>query len=304
MELKYLPTLKAILETGSFYGAARKLNYAQSTITFQMQQLEQELGIKLFEKIGRKMALTQAGKDIMPYVDAILENMERLECYGKEPMEMRGSLKILLAETLLTYQMQPVLAEFRRQAPHVRLSLQAMNCYRITDEIIRGNADIGIHYSVGGYGSSIVMEELQEYQTVLVGHASLQGEELDFITKGQRKELCLLVSDIDGVYQKRIDHYLEQKDIRMGGSMELGTTEAAKRCLLSNLGVCFLPRYVVAEELEQGLLQEIPTEMEKDKITSLCVYHKNKWITPAMELFIRILKEQAERGIFENGGSR
>ena len=301
MELKYLSTLKAILETGSFYSAAQKLNYAQSTITFQMQQLEQELGIKLFEKIGRKMVLTRAGEEIMPYVDAILENIERLETYSKEPYEMKGTLKILLAETLLTYQMQPVLKEFHKQAPHVQLSLQAMNCYRITDEICKGNADIGIHYNVGGYGNSIVTEELKEYQTVLVGPVSLNEDESDFVTKGQRKELCLLVSDLDGVYQKRIDRYLEQQDIRMYGIMELGTTEATKRCLLSGLGVACVPRYVVAEELEKGLLKELKTQLENDRITSICVYHKNKWITPAMELFIRIMKEYADHDTFEHG---
>ena len=299
MDLKYLPTLKAILQTGSFYAAARKLNYAQSTITFQMQQLEQEMGVKLFEKIGRKMVLTQAGEEIMPYVDAILENMERLESYGKTAAELNGSLRVLVAETLLTYRMQPVLAEFHKQAPQVHLSLQVMNCYKITDEIVNGNADIGIHYNVGGYqNSTIVAERLQEYRTVLVGHPSLPAAERDFITRGQRKEICLLVSDTDGVYQRRFDHYLEERDIRLSGIMELGATEAIKRCLQSNLGVAYLPRHVVAEELAGGTLTEIPTEVEKQTVTALCVYHKNKWITPAMELFIRILKEQTERGVF------
>ncbi len=297
MELKYLPTLKAILETGSFYGAARKLNYAQSTITFQIQQLEQKLDIKLFEKIGRKMVLTQAGQEVMPYVDAILENMERLENYGREPQELRGTLNVLLAETLLTYRMQPVLAEFRRRAPRVRLSLKAMGCYDITDKIINGEADIGIHYKVGGYGNTIMTEKLQEYETVLVGHPSLTEEESDFCTEDQRKEFCLLITNSDRVYQKQIDHYLEKKRIRMSGAMELGTTEAAKRCVLSNLGVTYLPRYVIQEELEQGLLKELPNEVDENTITALCAYHKNKWVTPAMELFIRITKELAENGV-------
>lgn len=301
MELKYLPTLKAILETGSFYGAAKKLNYAQSTITFQIQQMEQELSIKLFEKIGRRMVLTQAGREILPYVDAILENMEYLESYGRKPMELRGECKVLLAETLLTYQMQEVLREFRRQAPHVRLSLEVMNCYRITEEIMKGNADIGVHYDVGGYSNAIITEYLQEYETVFIGHPSLSEEERDFLTEGQRKEVCMLVSDLDGVYQKRIDRYLEKKNIRMGGYMALGTTEAAKRCALSNLGAACMPRYVVEKELAEGSLAEIATEMEQQSITAICAYHKNKWVTPAMELFIRILKEKAEEGALAKG---
>ena len=60
MEFKYLHTFRTIIETGSFTKAAEKLNYTQSTITFQIGQLEQELSVKLFEKIGRKMVLTKA----------------------------------------------------------------------------------------------------------------------------------------------------------------------------------------------------------------------------------------------------
>ena len=78
MNTKYLLTLKAILETGSFQKAADSLNYTQSTVTFQMKQLEEELSIKLFEKIGRKMVLTQAGKDILPCFESILQAEEQI----------------------------------------------------------------------------------------------------------------------------------------------------------------------------------------------------------------------------------
>lgn len=94
MEIKYLNTFKAILETGSFQKAAERLNYAQSTITLQMQLLEQELSVKLFEKIGRKMKLTQAGKELIPYVDNVIEAVQQMENYGKDSQELTGSLRI------------------------------------------------------------------------------------------------------------------------------------------------------------------------------------------------------------------
>ena len=72
MELKYLNTFRTIVETGSFTKAAEKLNYTQSAITFQIDQLEQELSAQLFEKVGRRMALTKAGELLIPYVDEVL----------------------------------------------------------------------------------------------------------------------------------------------------------------------------------------------------------------------------------------
>ena len=69
MDLKYLATIKAILETGSFQKAATRLNYTQSTVTFQVRQLEAELRVQLFERVGRRMVLTQAGQEILPYIE-------------------------------------------------------------------------------------------------------------------------------------------------------------------------------------------------------------------------------------------
>ena len=100
MKTQYLVTFKTILETGSFQKAADKLGYTQSTITFQIKQLEEELSLKLFEKIGRRMELTQAGKDIMPYVDMILQGTEQIRNYGKKLSEISGSLKLAIQDML------------------------------------------------------------------------------------------------------------------------------------------------------------------------------------------------------------
>lgn len=70
----------------------------KSTITFQIKQLEEELALKLFEKIGRRMELTQAEKDIMPYIDMILQGAEQISNYGKSMSEISGSLKLAISE--------------------------------------------------------------------------------------------------------------------------------------------------------------------------------------------------------------
>lgn len=291
MELKYLQTLKVILEAGSFMGAARQLNYTQSTITFQIQQLEQELAVRLFEKIGRKMVLTQAGHDLLPYIDTILQNVRQLQNYGKDKQALCGELKIAIPESLLTYRIQPVLQAFRQQAPEVRLSLQALNCYEIRDRVAGGSVDLGIHYNVGGYGTALLIKKLLAFPLVLVGSTSLCGADCDFITSEQQKELCLLTSDRASIYHKLFDGYLRGKGIVLTGTMEVGSTEAIKRSVISNVGVAFLPRFTVGDELARGLLQELKTELAGEQITAVCVYHKNKWQSPAMQLFIELAQK-------------
>ncbi|MFY4776503.1 LysR substrate-binding domain-containing protein [Metabacillus sp. RGM 3146] len=81
-----------------------------------------------------------------------MQSVEQLKNYGKGTKELKGNLKVAIPETLLTNQMQPVLKAFREQAPGVKLSLQALNCYTIRDQLINGGADFGVHYDVGGLG--------------------------------------------------------------------------------------------------------------------------------------------------------
>lgn len=292
MELKYLKTFKTILETGSFQKAAERLNYAQSTITLQMQILEQELSVKLFDKIGRRMELTQAGRELLPYINSALEAVERMEDYGKSGKEPAGELRIAMPESLLLYRMQPVIREFRKQAPKVSLSLQIPNCYIIRDQVLNGGIDIGIHYDVGGYGYSLITEPLCSYPTALIASPQLEQEERDFATEKQRKNLCLLTVDRNSVFHKMLDGYLKKMDIVLSGEMEIGSIEAVKSSVSSNLGVAYLPRFAVEEELASGTLTELALKCPPEQITAVCTYHKNRWVTPAMGLFLGLMREE------------
>lgn len=292
MELKYLNTLKTILETGSFQNAARKLNYTQSTVTFQMQQLEQELSIKLFEKIGRKMILTQVGQELLPYIDTVLQSTEQICNYGKSISEMTGTLRVAIPESFLSYKMQPILKAFREQAPNVQLILKAMNCYAIQDEIINGGVDIGVHYDVGGYPYTVLTELLADFELTLVASSVIASEQLDFLKQHQRKPLNLISSDRCSIYQKMFDRYLQEKNIILNTIMELWSIEATKKSVVSNLGIAYLPKFTVEEELKSGALIALKTDLDCQKITAICAYHKNKWISAPMKLFIRLLKQE------------
>lgn len=296
MEIKYLNTFKTILEAGSFQKAAERLNYAQSTITLQMQTLEQELSVKLFEKIGRQMKLTQAGKELIPYIDHVIEAVQQMEYYGKGRQELTGTLRIAIPETLLAYQMPQILKQFRQKAPNITLSMQSPNCYDIRTQVMNGTVDLGVHYDIGRNSNTLVTETLQPYEFVLIGSTELNETETDFITEKQRKDLCLL-ADQTSYYYKNFCEYLQSKNILLKSEVNLFSTEAVKRLAQENLGIAYLPRFTVVEELKNHILQEIPTAIQTKWIGTVCTYHKNKWVTPAMDLFVRLLREQTKETI-------
>lgn len=284
MNTKSLVTFKTILEAGSFQKAADRLGYTQSTVTFQIKQLEEELTLKLFEKIGRRMELTQAGKDIMPYIDMILQGAEQISNYGKSLSEISGSLKLAIPDSILIYNMQPFMQAFTHEAPNVQLIVNSIQSGEINPSIADGTADIGINCEKDSYPDSVVHKKLGKYKAVLVASPFANNNLLDFITPHQRKPISLICNEPDGYYQLDMDKYLSEKDILLNPPMKVQSIEAVKRCVMNNLGIAVVPTYSIGEELKNGSLMPIKTELDEKEYNSFYIYHKNKWISPQMEL--------------------
>ena len=291
MNTKSLVTFKTILEVGSFQKAADKLGYTQSTVTFQIKQLEEELALKLFEKIGRRMELTQAGKDIMPYIDMILQGAEQISNYGKSLSEISGSLKLAIPDSILIYNMQPFMQAFTHEAPNVQLIVNSIQSGEINPSIADGTADIGINCEKDSYPDSVVHKKLGKYKAVLVASPFANNNLLDFITPHQRKPISLICNEPDGYYQLDMDKYLSEKDILLNPPMKVQSIEAVKRCVMNNLGIAVVPTYSIGEELKNGSLMPIKTELDEKEYNSFYIYHKNKWISPQMELALNLLEK-------------
>lgn len=290
MNTKNLVTFKAILETGSFQKAADKLNYTQSTVSFQIKQLEDELSIKLFEKIGRKMILTQAGKDILPYIDTILQGAEQINNYGKNLSEITGTLRLAIPDSILIYTMQPFIQTFLHEAPKVQLIINSLQSGEVHQAILEGKADIGINCDKDYYPDTIVHKYIGTYRALLVASPFSEPSLLDFITPHQRKPLSLICNEPDGYYQLEMNHYLTMKDIILNPYMKVQSIEAVKKCVMNNLGIAIVPSYSVTEEMKNGSLIPIKTEIDETKYNSVCIYNKNKWLSPQMQLALDIIE--------------
>ena len=291
MNTRSFVTFKTILETGSFQKAANKLNYTQSTITFQIKQLEDELALKLFEKIGRKMVLTQAGRDILPYVDTILQGVEQIENYGNSLSEITGSRKIAIPDSILIYQMQPFIQAFLHEAPCVQLIIHSLQSGEVNQSVLNGTDDIGVNCEKFSYPESIVHKKLGTYNALLIAAPYTKSSLLDFITPNQRKPFSFICNEPDGYYQLDMDQYLAKKDIIVYPYMKVQSIEAVKQCVMNHLGMAVVPAYSVVNELKNGSLIQAKTELDEKIYHSVYLYHKNKWISPQMELAFELLKK-------------
>lgn len=294
VDIRHFKTFKCIVEEGSFSNAALKIGYTQSTVTSQIQQLEQELSIKLFEKIGRNMVLTPLGKELITYTDELLETVKKIESIGKNDDMPKGELKIAIADSLMSYKLQDVLSLFRQKAPDVSLSIVSLNCYVINDMLVKGEVDIGLLYDVGTHKESLTSVQLTDFPVVLVCSPLFEPEKVDFSTPDQIINTSLIINEPNCIYRRIFENYLRSNNITLNNTIELWSIEAIKNCVSSNLGISFLPRFVVEDELKKNKLKEIHANCSDSKITAIYSYHKNKWISPAMSLFMQLVRENFE----------
>lgn len=292
MDTKNLVTFMTILETGSFQKAAAQLNYAPSTVTSQIKQLEEEFSIQLFEKVGRKMELTQAGRDILPSVEKILQSVEQIMSYKKPPAELTGTLRLVAPDSIFIYVMQPVIKAILHDAPHIQLIINSCPSDDINQAIVNGAADIGIDCDKGNFPDSVLHPASGPFQACLIGSPFLDPSELDFVSPHQRKPMAMIYNEPNANYQKKIEAYLEEKEIVLRPPMKLQSIEAVKRSVMNNFGIAYVPLFSVEEELKNGSLLRLKTELDDDSYPAVCVYHRNKWISPQMEVAFKILSEK------------
>ena len=290
METRYLKTITTIAETGNFLRAAMQLNYAQSTVTTQVQQVEKQLGTKIFKRNGRHLTLTPAGKQAMPIIERLMADVASLYDINLPSDALTGTLTIAVPETLLTYKLQPVLRVFKNAAPDVNLRIHVLNCYDIYTEITAGKANVGLQYDVRNYPPTFGTVTLTQFDLALVASPKLAVKDRDFITPKQDKPVAAIINDANARYTERFDAYLSERGIHMQQPLELWSIETIKQSVENELGVAFLPRFCVADELASGRLLELPIAMTHPTLQVIDAFKKGE-MTPATKLFIQLLNQ-------------
>ncbi|WP_257205954.1 MULTISPECIES: LysR family transcriptional regulator [Bacillus] len=294
MEIRHFVTFKKIIETGSFTQAAENLGYTQSTVTSHIQALEERLGSPLFDRMGRTIRLTDIGKEMLYHTQEILDVYKKIENISNYGESLKGELKIAAPESLTVYRLEPILREYRKKFPNVTLRLSNANCGDNKRAILNGSADIAFLMLPQFKDSDLIIHALSDEPIVLVGSEDCP---LDILEQGygNQKEIeCLITTEKECSYRRMFEEYLRRQGGVPSNIIELWSIEAIKRCVMSGLGISYLPLMTVNEEIHEGKLKIIPCDIDFQQIFSQVVYHKNKWVSPALSNFIEITLKHAE----------
>lgn len=290
MEFRQLITFYRITQLKSYLKAAENLGYAQSTVTTQIQLLEKELGIKLFERIGRNIELTAKGMIFLDYAEKILNLAEEAKNAVSNKDIPTGTLKIGVVESLCTVKLPELLKKYHMKYPEVEVIIKIGTSPDL-HAMLKNNA-VDLIFILGekindpDLISCICFEEpMSLLASPLNELANKRG-----LTIKNFAKVPLVLTEKGCSCRSALEKAFRNENLKPHLSLEIGNIETIKTFVMNNLGVTLLPTMSVENELIKGNLVELDLIECDFNMMTQTLYHKNKWLTPAINAFIEILK--------------
>ena len=288
MEFRQLQTFMIIAQTESFSKAAELLGYSQSAVTVQIRLLEKELDTRLFERMGRKIALTAQGQNLRIHAGRILEEMSQAEAEIRLEQELCSPLHVGIIESLFFTKLPPILGYFRQHYPKVSLKLTTGTPKELIEHMEYNQLDLIYILDRPRYNNHWSKEMEKKEDIVFVTNPKL--------TITQKQDLMVedllynpfFLTEKNENYRKELDQFLESKDIILTPSLESSNTEFIIRMIIENGGISYLPYFAVEKSIKSGELAVLKVKDFQLSMYQQIFYHKSKWKTKEMEEFIRL----------------
>jgi len=291
MEIRQLRTFQAVAQMLSFNKAAQQLHYAQSSISAQIQALEEELDVKLFNRLGRRILLTEAGERLLQYAGKILDLADETIAEVVRSKEPQGALTIRVPESFCVHRLPPVVKQFRSRFPKVRLSFITCAVENLQKDLRKGITDLAFLLTDSIQAADLEVEALGFEHIMLV---SSPGHLLAAKPKIQTRDLegeTILLSKVDCSYRRSFQQILAQENVKPGTTLEFNSVAAIKQCVMEGIGITILPEIAVAREIAQGRLAALTWGEGEMEVALLMIWYRERWRSPSLEAFMAMTRE-------------
>lgn len=296
MELREITTFLHVAQLKSFSKAAQQLGYSQAAVTIQIKQLEAELGIHLFDRIGKQTTLTHQGAVFYEYASDILRNLAQAKDALSEPSQLNGRLCLGAIESICASIFPALLKEYHRRYPGVSICIETDSPDVLLERMNRNSIDIVYFLDKRIYDPKWVkvLEEPEDIVFVTSSENSLtayKNLELD-----QLLSQPFILTEKDASYRLMLDQYLASIKKEVKPFLESSSTDFIIDMLHSNLGVSFLPYFTVRQDIKKGRLSTLKVEAFQMRSWRQVVYHKDKWVSREMRAFLELVRETEQPG--------
>lgn len=292
MDIKNLLTFIHVAELNSFTKAAEKLGYSQSTVSFQIKQLETELNSQLFERINHTIALTEKGREVLKYAHRISKLTQELEADMQDEKTVKGHIRLAMADSLCNSLLSEDFSAFREQYPGITLKIFAAGTEEMFRLMNHNEADAILTLDHHFYDAEyvIVREEKAAAHFVadpkhpLCRRTSISVEEL--------VHYPFLLTEKGMSYRRMMDEKLAEMSLEIRPVLEIGSTDLICSLVEQGVGISFLPDYVTEKKVREGKLAYLHVEHFEIEVWKQLLYHRDKWVSPQMESVLQYCVER------------
>lgn len=296
MELRNLLTFSKIAELNSFSGAANALGYAQSTVTMQIKQLESETNTQLFERINKKIYLTKKGKKLLDYANQIiLLNQEAVSSLLDEDIP-KGEIVVGVVESICSTLLPKIIMDCNHLYPDIEIVVKIATTSNLLKMLHNNEVDLIITIDKKHGNSNYITSSERPEQTCFVIGANSPYANMDNLTLLDIIEEKFIMPEKEcncrQILEDKLLEYKSNENLKI--FLEIGSTGIIKSFVENSLVISLLPKITIIDEIKSGKIKVLDVTDMTINVWIQSIYHKNKYITPAMKALLSIVNKEME----------
>ncbi|MCA0173880.1 LysR family transcriptional regulator [Bacillus sp. RAR_GA_16] len=290
MDISYFYTFHEVVKSGSYTQTAEALGYAQSSVTAQIKKLEEHYQVKLFERVGRKMRLTQPGEQLHAYVLEVITLLDEADAQLRRDTNLKGTLRIGTGETVAAYYITPYIKALKEKHPELRIRLESGQCQNLIGGTIDGTYDVTILLDRLQSHSDLNVIPIREEELVMIASPAHPFTKYDASLELKNLEQETFILTEEGCsYRVLFEQMLKNESIQATSIISFSSLEAIKQCVADGLGIALLPRIAVEREIQHGRLTVVPFHQLDLNMHMQIVYQKRKWVSEPLKQLLSLL---------------
>lgn len=291
MELRNLITFIHVAELGSFTKAAEQLGYSQSTISFQIKQLEDELKCLLFERINHTITLTERGRELVSYAHQVRALTDEFK-ENLEYEELRGHIHIVTPDSVCDDMINKNYIDFHTIYPDISVKFTTADTSAMFDMLDHNEADLVITLDSHSYNKDYVIAKEQHISMHFVANPKSKFAGIKNLSIRDIISEPFILTEYGQGYRKVFDKELAKKSLEITPVLEIGRTDIITSLITKGNMISFLPDFVTEKMVKEGKLCYLDVCDMNIDIWKQLIYHKNKWLSKALKTYIDYITEK------------
>ena len=293
MSLRHLKIFVAVVQQGGVTKAAQALHLAQPSVSLALRELEKYYGVALFDRLGRRLRLTECGQTFYGYAVHIISMLEEMETqirsrYALETPRIGASVMIG------TYLLPALIRQYQSGSPEMRVSVKVCRASQVEQLILDNELDIGLIETAPEHPELNALPFFRdELQAIVPPDSALAAQAT--VTIGELASQPFLMREPGSASRKTLDACLALHHLTVRPTWESASTQALIKAVAAGLGVAVLPQMLVARDVADGLVARIPFR-EPLYRTLYVIYHRRKQLSANMQRFLALCRDYAPTG--------